>query len=269
MHPGVTPEFQLSMALTPMNLKDKVVIITGATRGIGKGYAESVAAKGGKVIVSDILDGESVAESICKSGGEAMYVWADMSDEDSVNHLAGITHDRYGRIDGLVNNAAIFANIRYCPFDEITVEEWDAVMAVNVKGVWLASKAVYPYMKAQGAGKIVNIASGVPFKGTPIFAHYTVSKGAVMTLTRVLARSMGKDGICVNTLAPGLTRSESLAELHQERLDRDDAIEIQMRAIPRSERPEDLVGALVFLLSEAADFITGQTLLVDGGSFMN
>ncbi len=252
-----------------MELEGRVVIITGAARGIGKVYAKAVAAGGDKVVISDILGGEEVAEEICKDGGEAIFVQTDASDEKSLNDLAKTAHRRYGRIDGLVNNAAIFANIHYCPFDEITVEEWDAVMSVNVKGVWLASKAVYPYMKVQGSGKIVNIASGVPFKGTPIFAHYTVSKGAVMTLTRVLARSMGKDGICVNTLAPGLTRSESLAELHLARLDRDDAIEIQLRAIPRSEYPEDLVGALVFLLSGAADFITGQTLLVDGGSFMN
>lgn len=252
-----------------MELEGRVVIITGAARGIGRVYAKAVAARGDKVVVSDILDGEEVAEEICKDGGEAIFVRTDVSDEKSLNDLAKTAHGRYGRIDGLVNNAAIFANLRYCPFDEITVEEWDAVMSVNVKGVWLASKAVYPYMKVQGSGKIVNVASGVPFKGTPIFAHYTVSKGAVMTLTRVLARSMGKDGICVNTLAPGLTRSESLAESHLARLDRDDAVEIQLRAIPRSEYPEDLVGALVFLLSGAADFITGQTLLVDGGSFMN
>ena len=252
-----------------MNLEEKVVIITGAARGIGKVYARAVAQAGGKVVVSDILEGEETAQEILKAGGEAMSIRTDITDEADVEALASATYKAYGRIDGLVNNAAIFANIRYCPFDEITVDEWDSLMAVNVKGAWLASKAVYPYMKAQGSGKIVNIASGVPFKGTPIFAHYTVSKGAVMTLTRVLARSVGKDGICVNTLAPGLTRSESLADAHGERLDRDDAIEIQLRAIPRSEYPEDLVGALTFLLSESADFITGQTLLVDGGSFMN
>jgi len=152
--------------------------------------------------------------------------------------------------------------------DEITVEEWDAVMAVNVKGVWLASKAVYPYMKSQGSGKIVNIASGTPFKGNPNFAHYTVSKGAVVTLTRVLARSMGKDGICVNCVGPGLTRSESLKEARGEELDEEEAHMLHTRAIPRSEIPDDLVGTIVFFLSEGADFIAGQTLMVDGGSYM-
>ncbi len=252
-----------------MQLENKVVIVTGAARGIGKAYAKEIGAEGGKVGVSDILDGEETVEEIRKAGGEAMYVRGDVTDEKSVEALANTINDRFGRIDGLVNNAALFANIRYCPFDELTVEDWDSVMAVNVKGVWLASQAVYPFMKAQGSGKIINIASGVPFKGTPVFAHYTVSKGAVITLTRVLARSMGKYGICVNAVAPGLTRSESLAEARGDLLDDDDTLQIATRAIPRSEYPEDLVGAIVFFLSDAADFIAGQTLVVDGGSHMN
>jgi NAD(P)-dependent dehydrogenase (short-subunit alcohol dehydrogenase family) len=252
-----------------MLLKDRVVIVTGAARGIGKAYSKGIAAEGGKVVVSDILDGEQTVEEIRKAGGEAMYVHVDVADEKSVDGLAQAANSRYGRIDGLVNNAAIFANLRYASFDKITVKEWDAVMSVNVKGVWLASKAVYPVMKGQGSGKIINIASGVPFKGNPVFAHYTVSKGAVITLTRVLARSMGKDGICVNAVAPGLTRSESLAEARGELMDQDEEGQIKSRSIPRGELPEDLVGAIVFFLSEAANFISGQTLLVDGGSHMN
>ncbi len=251
-----------------MLLKDKVVIVTGAVRGIGKDYSKGIATEGGKVVVSDILDGEETIEEIRKAGGEAMYVHADVSDEKSVGSMARAANSRYGRIDGLVNNAAIFANIRYASFDEITVKEWNSVMNVNVKGVWLASKAVYPTMKTQGSGKIINIASGVPFKGNPSFAHDTVSKGAVITLTRVLARSMGKDGICVNAVAPGLTRSESLAEARGKLLDEDDEVQIKSRAIPRSEYPEDLVGAIVFFLSDSANFISGQTLLVDGCSHM-
>jgi len=252
-----------------MLLKDKVVIVTGAARGIGRAYSKGIATEGGKVVVSDILDGEETVEEIRKAGREAIYVHVDVSDEKSVESLVEAAKSRYGRIDGLVNNAAIFANIKYASFDKITVKEWDAVMSVNVKGVWLASKAVYPTMKGQGSGKIINIASGVPFKGNPAFAHYTVSKGAVITLTRVLARSMGKDGICVNAVAPGLTRSESLAEARGELLDQDEEWQIKSRAIPRGELPEDLVGAIVFFLSDAANFISGQTLLVDGGSHMN
>ena len=191
-----------------MRLEDRVVIVTGAARGIGRVYAKAAAAEGAKVVVSDVLDGEEAVEEIRKGGGEAMYVRADVSDEQSVNALARSAYDRYGRVDGLVNNAARVADIRLGGFDEVSVEEWDAVMAVNVKGPWLAARAVYPFMKARGAGKIINIASGAPFKGNPLFSHYSVSKGAVLALTRVLARSMGKDGICVNTVAPGFTHTD-------------------------------------------------------------
>jgi NAD(P)-dependent dehydrogenase (short-subunit alcohol dehydrogenase family) len=252
-----------------MQLKDKVIIVTGAARGIGKVYAKGIAAEGGKVVVSDILDGEETAEEIRKAGGEAVFVKADVTDEKSLEALAQAASGQFGRIDGLLNNAAYFADMRYATFDEVTVEEWDKMMSVNVKGSWLAARAVYPAMKTQGSGKIVNITSGVPFKGAPVFAHYTVSKGAVITLTRVLARSMGKDGICVNAVGPGLTRSESLVAARGDLFDDDEAFQVPSRAIPRSQVPEDIVGAVVFLLSDGADFITGQTLLVDGGSHMN
>ena len=185
----------------------KVIIVTGGARGIGQVYSQELAKAGARVVVSDILDGEPCAAGIRDQGGEAFFVKADVTSEESVTALAAAAHGRYGRIDGLVNNAAIFADVRYAPFDEITVAEWDQVMDVNVKGVWLAARAVYPYMKEQGSGKIVNIASGVPFKGIPVYVHYTVSKGAVVALTRTLARGTGKDGICVNAVAPGLTRS--------------------------------------------------------------
>ncbi len=251
------------------NFDGKVIIVTGGARGIGRVYSQALAKAGAKVAVSDILDGEPCAVEIREQGGEAFFVKADVTGEGSVKAMAAAAHDRYGRIDGLVNNAAIFADVRYAPFDEISVAEWDAVMDVNVKGVWLASRAVYPYMKEQGSGKIVNIASGVPFKGIPVYAHYTVSKGAVVALTRVLARATGKDGICVNAVAPGLTRSESLLEVRGGLVDEDDVPQIQSRAIPRSQYPEDIVGAVMFFLSDAASFITGQTLLVDGGSYMH
>ena len=247
----------------------KVIIVTGAARGIGRVYSRELASAGARVVVSDILDGETCASEIREQGGEAVFVKADVTSEESVTALAAAAHGRYGRIDGLVNNAAIFADVRYAPFDQISVPEWDQVMDVNVKGVWLASRAVYPYMKDQGSGKIVNIASGVPFKGIPVYVHYTVSKGAVVALTRALARGTGKDGICVNAVAPGLTRSESLLAARGGLVDEDDAPQILSRAIPRSQYPEDIVGAVLFFLSDAASFITGQTLLVDGGSYMH
>lgn len=247
----------------------KVIIVTGGARGIGRVYSNELAKAGAKVVVSDVLDGEPCASEIRQRGQEAVFVEADVTSEDSVTALAAAVRDRFGRIDGLVNNAAIFADLRHAPFDEVTVAEWDAVMDVNVKGVWLASRAVYPYMKEQGAGKIVNIASGVPFKGVPVYVHYTVSKGAVVALTRALARAAGKHGVCVNAVAPGLTRSESLLEVRGALVDEDDAPQIQSRAIPRSQYPEDIVGAVLFFLSDASNFITGQTLLVDGGSYMH
>ena len=247
----------------------KVIIVTGAARGIGRVYSRELAKAGAKVVVSDVLDGEPCVSEIREQGGDACFVKADVTSEESVKVMAAAAYDRYGRIDGLVNNAAIFADVRYAPFDEISVTEWDQVMDVNVKGVWLASRAVYPYMKAQGSGKIVNIASGVPFKGIPVYVHYTVSKGAVVALTRALARGTGKDGVCVNAVAPGLTRSESLLEVRGGLVDEDDVPQIQSRAIPRSQYPEDIVGAVMFFLSDAANFITGQTLLVDGGSYMH
>ena len=247
----------------------KVIIVTGAARGIGRVYSGELAKAGAKVVVSDVLDGEPCAAEIREQSGDACFVKADVTDEQSVKAMAAAAHDRYGRIDGLVNNAAIFADVRYAPFDEISVAEWDQVMDVNVKGVWLASRAVYHYMKEQGSGKIVNIASGVPFKGIPVYVHYTVSKGAVVVLTRALARGTGKDGICVNAVAPGLTRSESLLAVRGDLVDEDDVPQIQSRAIPRSQYPEDIVGAVMFFLSDAANFITGQTLLVDGGSYMH
>ncbi len=252
-----------------MLLKDRVVIVTGAARGIGKVLAKGIAAQGTKVVVSDVLDGESAAAEIRDAGGDAIFVRADVSNSGETEALAKTAHDTYGRIDGLVNNAAVHAEIEYIPFDQISEEEWDRVFAVNVKGNWLMTKAVYPYMKAQGGGKIVNIGSGTPFKGTPKMYHYVVSKGAVMTLTRVMARTLGKDGICVNCVSPGLTRSDSVVAFRGEELmQKEEAEQIAARAIPRGEVPEDLVGAVVFFLSKGADFITGQNLPVNGGGHM-
>ena len=260
-----------------MLLQDKVVVVTGGARGIGKVYAEGVAAAGAKVVVSDIRDGEETAEEIRAGGGDAVFFQCDVSRGESCDTLARAAQDRYGRIDGLVNNAALYADLKYVPFDRVEEEEWDRVFAVNVKGVWLMTRAVYPYMRAEGPGenlgggprKIVNIASGTPFKGTPKTPHYVVSKGAVVTLTRVMARTLGSEGINVNCVAPGLTLSESIMETRADMIEEEDARQILTRAIPRSQVPEDLVGAVVFFLSDGADFITGQTLPVDGGSHMN
>ncbi len=252
-----------------MLLKGKVVIVTGAARGIGRVLARGLAKEGARVVLSDILDGEQAAEEIRASGGEAAFIQADVASSQSVAALVEGAMGTYGRIDGLVNNAAFHADLKYIPFHEIREEEWDRVFAVNVKGNWLMTKAVYPHMKAQGAGKIVNIGSGTPFKGTPKMYHYVVSKGAVMTLTRVMARTLGKDGICVNCVSPGLTRSDSVvAARGEELMEQEETEQIRSRAIPRGEVPEDLIGAVAFFLSDGADFITGQNLPVEGGGHM-
>jgi len=252
-----------------MLLKDKVVIVTGAARGIGKVLAAGIAAQGAKVVLSDLRDGEAAAEEIRGAGSEAVFVQADVSLNDNTVAVAKAAHEKYGRIDGLVNNAAFHAELKYVPFDEIDEEEWDRVFAVNVKGTWQMTKAVYPYMKARGSGKIINIGSSTPFKGTPKMYHYVASKGAVGALTRSLARTVGVEGICVNCVTPGLTRSDSvLAARGGALMDADEAEQIAGRAIPRGQVPEDLVGAIVFFLSDGADFITGQTLMVEGGGHM-
>ena len=252
-----------------MLLENKVIVITGSARGIGKVLARGVAAQGAKVVVSDVLDGESAAEEIRNAGGDAMFVGADVSNRRETEALAKATRDAYDRIDGLVNNAAVHSELKYIPFDRIEEEEWDRVFAVNVKGAWLMTRAVYPFMKEQGAGKIVNIGSGTPFKGMPKMYHYVVSKGAVMTLTRVMARTLGQDGICVNCVSPSLTRSDSVVAFRgEERMREEEAALIPTRAIPRSEVPEDLIGAVAFFLSDGASFITGQNLPVNGGDHM-
>ena len=246
-------------------VQDRVAIITGAAQGIGATYAKAMAKEGATVVIADLDDGESVASQIRAGGGEAINITTDVSDESSVAKLASDTVERFGRIDILVANAAIFGKLEAKPFTEITVDEWDNLMAVNVRGVFICAKAVISQMRKQKYGKIINIASGTLFKGTPLLLHYVTSKGAVMTMTRCLAREVGDDNICVNSLAPGLVMSENV--LAQENFD-DAAVDTNTatRALKRRQVPEDLVGALLFLASPDSDFMTGQCVVIDGGS---
>lgn len=248
-----------------MRLKDQVVIVTGAAQGIGRAYALRIAREGGKVVIADLKDGTGVAEEVADAGGEALVVRTDVTDEASTRAMAERTVEAFGRIDGLVNNAAYFSTIVKKPFFEIPASEWDAVLAVNLKGPFLCAKAVFPQMKAQNRGKIVNISSGTFFKGLPHFLHYVTSKGGVIGFTRALAREMGEYGICVNTIAPGYTETEILKEKPQDSPELLNVIRLG-RCLKRAEVPEDLTGALVFLLSADSDFVTGQTVVVDGGS---
>jgi NAD(P)-dependent dehydrogenase (short-subunit alcohol dehydrogenase family) len=248
-------------------LEGKVAIVTGGARALGQAYAVRLAQEGAKVVIADILDGGESVEAVKKQGGDAVYVHTDVTSEDSTREMARKSHEHFGRIDILVNNAAFFANLVKKPFYDIPVEEWDKVMAVNLRGPFLCAKAVYPYMKRQGKGKIINISSGTFFKGLPLFLHYVVSKGGNVALTRSLAREVGSAGICVNTIAPGYTETEYLKENPQDPPEVRKAV-ISSRSIQRPEVPEDLTGTVVFLASDDSDFVTGQTIIVDGGSAM-
>jgi NAD(P)-dependent dehydrogenase (short-subunit alcohol dehydrogenase family) len=249
-------------------MKDRVAIVTGGARGLGRAYALRLAKEEAKVVIADILDGKETVHQIRSRGGNALYVHTDVTSEESTRAMARKTVETYGRIDILINNAAVFASIRKKPFDEITPEEWDSVMAVNLKGPFLCAKAVYPFMKRQGKGKIINVSSGTFYKGLPGFLHYVVSKGGNVALTRALAREVGDAGIRVNALAPGYTETEVLREHPQDPPEFLEAV-IASRCLKRTETPEDLAGVIVFLCSDDSDFITGQTILVDGGSAMS
>ncbi|MBO6720169.1 MAG: SDR family oxidoreductase [Rhizobiaceae bacterium] len=246
-------------------VKDRIAIVTGAAQGIGAIYAKALAAEGATVVVSDILDGTSVVEAIKVAGGRALYVKADVSDETSVQALVDRTVETFGKVDILVSNAAVYASLKMKPFTEIDVAEWDKVTAVNVRGAFLCARSVAPVMKANGYGRIVNIASGTVFKGTPNFLHYVTSKGAIVAMTRALARELGEHGICVNTLAPGLVLSEQVLA-NKEMRDALTAPVLASRAIKRDQHSEDLIGPLLFLTSDDCAFMTGQAVVVDGGS---
>jgi len=214
-----------------------------------------------------VLDGSAVAARIGAAGGEAIYCRADVTSATSVAALVADTLARFGSIDVLVNNAGIFADLAKKPFTEIDDAEWDRVMAVNLRGAFACAKAVAPAMIAKGRGKIVNIASGTVFKGFSGALHYVASKGAVVAMTRCLARELGPHDICVNAIAPGLTMSEAVVDNPEWGGAAGDAT-VASRALRRAQQPADIVGTLIYLASDASDFVTGQTIVVDGGSVM-
>jgi NAD(P)-dependent dehydrogenase (short-subunit alcohol dehydrogenase family) len=251
-----------------LRLQGRVAIVTGAAQGIGARYAAALAAEGAALVCADVIDAEPVAAQIRAAGGRALALRADVSSAESVRQMAAASVEAFGRIDVLVNNAGLFANLAMKPFEQIEAAEWDRVMAVNVRGPFECAKAVLPQMRAQGYGKIVNIASATVFKGSPMLLHYVTSKGAVVAMTRSLARELGDAGIRVNTLAPGLTASENtLANPAWQGAV--GANNIASRAIKREVTPEDLCGTLVYLASAESDFVTGQVIVVDGGSVMH
>ncbi|MEK9645397.1 MAG: 3-oxoacyl-ACP reductase family protein [Alphaproteobacteria bacterium] len=248
-------------------LGGRVAIVTGSGRGIGADYAKALAAEGAKVAVTDIVDTENTVNIIKQAGGEAIGIHCDVTDPENVKAMVAETVEKFGKLDIIVNNAALFADLDQKSFLEIDEAEWDRVMQVNTRGVFSCVKAAVPEMKKNGYGKIINIASGTVFKGTPMLLHYVSSKGAQVAFTRALAREVGDDGITVNCIAPGLTMSEKVVNDEQWQAAKD--ANTNSRAIKREEVPEDLLGAVVFFSSSDSDFITGQTLVVDGGSAMH
>lgn len=253
-----------------MRLKDKVAIITGAGHGIGKAYARRFAREGARVVIAEIDEaaGASVAEAIGREGRSAWARATDVTQVESVEGLVQETVSRFGQIDVLLNNAAIYVTepLWKGMLDELSLEEWDRVMAVNLKGVFLCCRAIIPVMKRQKSGKIINIASGTFLSGSGNMPHYTTSKGGVVALTRVLARQLGPWNINVNCMTPGSTMSE---EVVTEEVRKRRQAGVGHRAFGRIETPEDITGTAVFLASSDSDFITGQLLVVEGGGILH
>jgi NAD(P)-dependent dehydrogenase (short-subunit alcohol dehydrogenase family) len=249
-------------------LDNRVALLSGGAKGIGRHYARALAREGARLMIADIVDSEDLAAEIARERGanSVSSSVTDVSDEGAVKKLVADTVERFGRIDILVNNAALFAPLAEQKVLEIDVALWDRVMAINVRGVFLMTKHVAPHMIAQKYGKIINISSGTVARGIPDFAHYVTSKGAVTAFTRAVSRELGEHNICVNNLAPGFTLSDSVVNENPGHLEHSRAPSLVRRAIKRDEYPEDLLGALVFLASADSDFVTGQTIAVDGGA---
>ena len=253
---------------TAYSVKDKVVIVTGGGTGIGKVYSQRLAEGGAKVVLADIAAdaGEQVAADIRAKGGQAIAIPTDVTDPDAVQAMVDQTIATWGRVDGLINNASLMSVLPRGDWFRIPVDEWDRVMSVNLKGIFMCCRAVYPHMKAQGGGRIVNISSSRIWAGNPNRLHYTTSKAGVVGLTRALAREVGDDKIGVNAITPGFTESETqMASSSSNYVTGRD----QGRCFKRPQYPDDLVGAVLFLLSDASSFITGQTINVDGGQAMH
>lgn len=253
-----------------MRLEDKVAIITGAAHGIGKAYARRFAEEGAHVVIADIdaRGGEATAKAILDSGGSAWARATDVRRFPDVEGLMRETVEKFGRVDVLLNNAAIYVTEKLWkgPVENLELDEWDRVMEVNLKGVFLCSKAAIPIMKQARAGKIINIASGTFFSGSGNMPHYTTAKGGVVALTRVMARQLGEFGINVNCMTPGSTMSEE--SVSDEVLKRREG-SVDKRSFKRIETPADIVGTALFLASADSDFVTGQLLVVEGGGIMH
>jgi NAD(P)-dependent dehydrogenase (short-subunit alcohol dehydrogenase family) len=244
-----------------MSLLDgKVAVVTGAAQGIGRAIAEGLAAEGARIVVADLKGAEEAARSFPHGVGIAV----DVANEADVQRLVDETVERCGSIDILVNNAGLYASLAMRPFDQIPLDEWRQVMDVNVASMFLTCRAIVPVMREHGGGKIVNISSGTPFRGVPFLLHYVTSKGAIVAFTRALAKEVGKDNVLVNCVAPGFTMSAGV-EAHPEVIEKLRDVSVSARTIQRDQVPEDVVGAVVYLCGPGSEFVTGQTIVIDGG----
>ncbi len=248
----------------PGTLEGKVAVVTGGAQGIGRAVAGGLAAEGARVVIADLARAEDAAAEL----EDGLGLTADVSSEAGVARVVEESVSRMGRIDILVNNAGLYASLPMRPFTEIPLEEWREVMDVNVMSMFLCCRAVVPRMREQGGGKIVNISSGTPFRGVPFLLHYVTSKGAIVAFTRALAKELGSDGIHVNCVAPGFTMTEGV-KAHPEVIEKLRDVSIASRTIQRDQVAEDVVGAVVFFCSPAADFVTGQTMVIDGGQYFH
>ena len=245
-------------------LDGKVAIVTGGAQGIGRAIADRLAADGARIVIADLRGAEDAAADFAEGVG----LTVDVSSEDDVARMTAETVERCGAIDVLVNNAGLYASLAMRPFEKIPVDEWRQVMDVNVLSMFLTCRAVVPQMREQGGGRIVNISSGTPFRGVPFVLHYVTSKGAIVAFTRALAKELGNDEILVNCVAPGFTMSSGVRE-HPEVIDALREVSVSARTIKRDQVPEDVVGAVAFLCGPESTFITGQTMVIDGGQYFH
>ncbi|MDP6351147.1 MAG: glucose 1-dehydrogenase [Alphaproteobacteria bacterium] len=248
------------------SLDGKVAIVTGAARGLGRQYGLRLAQAGAAVVLGDRLDCADSMAAVAAAGGQGIAVEVDVADTASCQAMAAQAIDRFGRIDVLINNAALYGGLNTGPFERLDEAEWDACMAVNVKGIWNCCKAVVAPMREQDGGSIVNISSLAATYGLPNALHYTTSKAAVIGLTRGLARELGRHWIRVNAIAPSAVMTEGTAEFMGERLERAAEVIRNMQALRRNLDPDDLAGTVLYLASDASRFVTGQTIMVDGGT---
>lgn len=249
-----------------MQLVNKVAIVTGGGRGLGRAYSEALAKEGASVIVADIRDTTKTVTTVIKNGGDAVGVTLDVTDMSSCENMVATAQEKYGRVDILINNAALYGDIQGGRFDEITDEQWEKVMAVNIKGIWHCCRAAVPVMREGGGGSIINISSLAATYGMPYALDYAMSKAAVIGMTRSLSRELGRDWIRVNSVAPSAVRTEGTDEYMGKKKEKALAVIAANQSLNANLEPKDMVGTIIFLSSNASQFITGQTLMVDGGT---